>query len=605
LGNFLVIVAPTEAEAESDRLFRAGLERARRLRNLQPSGLVDTDWAKAASFARRNGSGTPIVTDPATNNWLLTVGAWFHDHGYAAGHEAQLLGRITEVGGERAARELEGFFLIVFGDAGARELVVITDLVGSRHCYVRSFGQIKVLSTSSLLSAGLADCRIDSISCREFLRTGIVYENRTFFHEVQKVDGARVLRYGRPDATSVSRYWSMTELDPDKFEGKRAVGELSEKLVGAARKVGGLFARPVCDLTGGYDSRVMVAAFLAGGVKFETTVAGSAESADVVVSKGLAKFTGKPHWHLENDDSFSPGRLKDVLWLTDGGYDLIDYARMSSLHHRLSASFDASINGSFGELARGYWWELLQPRVGKRERIDASKLARRRYLVDPSSAQLFSAGEDEVLLKQFAQIIEDVNSGLAGWPNTAQMDNTYLYLRMRQWQGRIASSTDQIWPCLSPFMLRSVLETMLQVRARMRNHSLLVRMMLAELHPALAAYPLEHGYPAAPMTWRTWPRFLPGLKPLVKKSKVKLENRLFKGKKTGPQGNVGEQVRLRLWRAPEVRELLDPQKMRLNNLIDPKRLADFLEDSRKPGFQFDLQWSRMLSLEMALQEEQR
>lgn|GEM_PF-725926 len=602
MGNFLVVIAPVEARPEADQLFRAGLANARQIKGLQPSGLIQSHCARAASFARRDGSGSSIIIDPETQSWLLAVGSWFHAGGCASGSEARLLRRMIEVGAERTAQELEGFFTIVFNNAVTHELFVVTDVIGSRHCFNRSIGQSEVISTSSLLAASLADCALDEMGCEEFLRTGIVYENRTFFRDVRKIGPAQIAHYIAGRSHRARRYWRLTELDPDKFEGKQAVRELSEKLIGAARKVRSAYANPVCDLTGGYDSRTLVAAFLAAGVDFETTVAGAADSPDVIVSKGLSRITGRPHWHFESETDNSSDRLREVLKLTDGGYDLVEYARIFSLHDRLSARFDVSINGSFGELARGYWWELLRPKIGDRQPLDAGQLARRRYVVDPVAPQLFSLSENERFVEHFTGVIERANRGLAGWPNTAQMDNTYLELRMQHWQGRIASSTDQIWPCLSPFMLKSVLETMLQIRVRLRSHSLLVRMMLAELQPELAAYPLEHGHPALPLTWRNWPRFIPLLNVYAKKARLKIEHRLFKGRTTAARTINIEPARMRLSSTPEVGQLLDPRRMRLAALIGEDRLADFLDGSRHPHFPFDQQWNRVLSLEMALRE---
>jgi asparagine synthase (glutamine-hydrolysing) len=597
----MVIVAPAEAEAKAGNLFQAGLACARRIKGNEPNGMLQTNWVKAASFARRNGSGASITIDPETKSWVLAAGTWFHTHGYASGSESYLLSRVIEIGVEPLAHELEGFFVIVFGDALRREIFVITDVIGSRHCFARSIGQIETISTSSLLLASLADCALDGASCEEFIRTGSVYQNRTFFRGVKKIGPAEIVRFAGGRIADVRRYWSMAQLDPESFDGGQAVRLLSENLVGAAQKVGRTFARPVCDLTGGYDSRALVAAFLAAGVEFETTVAGAADSADVIVSNDLSKITAKPHRHLDNDATVSHAQLREALALTDGGYDSVDYARIFSLHRRLSAQFDISINGSFGELARGYWWELLQPGIGRREPVDSMKLARRRYVVDPSPPELFSPEENERFMRHFTEVIDEANAGLAGWPNTALMDNTYLNLRMQHWQGRIASSTDQVWPCLSPFMLRSVLEIMLQIRSRLRYRSRLVRTMLAELHPQLAAHPLEHGYPPLPVTWQTWPRFLPALKVLAKKSRVRIEGRLLKVK-DAPASPGFEPRRLRLWRESELRQLLEPEKMRIGELIEASRLKDFLDSSRTSIFQYDQHWNRILTLEMALGE---
>ena len=201
--------------------------------------------------------------------------------------------------------------------------------------------------------------------------------------------------------------------------------------------------------------------------------------------------------------------LQKSLALADGEYDLVEYAQIRENHCRLAPQFEISINGSFGEVARGYWWELLLPRLGARGPLDARKVARLRYGAQPFDASIFPPADRLDVIAHFTGVIERTNAGLDGFPNTFQMDHAYLMMRMQRWQGRIASSTNQIWPCLSPFLFRSVLETMLRTRALLRWRSLLVRKMLARFQPEMAAYPLEHGFPAEPTTWKNFYRFWP------------------------------------------------------------------------------------------------
>lgn len=583
-------IAPEQDSTDAE-LFQLGLRRMRQIKGQLLDSMVETNWARAAVFARQNGSGSPVANDEATGSWLLTVGTWFHSSGLTSGDDAKLLARAMDVGAETLAEKLEGFFVIVFGDGRTREVFVITDIIGSRHCFIRHVNQCAVLSTSSLLLAGLGPVELDKTGCEEFLRTGSIYEGRTVFDEIRKLPPASVLKIAAGGIVQ-KVYWRVADLDPEKFDGKQAVKQLTHQLLTAAARIGKLFARPVCDLTGGYDSRAVVAAFLSAGARFETTVAGAPDSADVLIAEGLSNLTGKLHWHLESEPGRTFDQLQHALRLTDGECDLVDYARIQTLHNQLSQNFDASINGSFGELARGYWWELLWPRVGKREKLDARKIALRRYAAEPESSQLFPPETSLNLVDHLGGVIERANAALENQPNTLQMDHIYLRLRMQHWQGRIASSTDQIWPCLSPFMLRSVLELMLQTGARWRRNSLLIRMLLAELQPQLAAYPLEYGHPALPLNWKTWPRFLPAAKVYAQKvcQRIGLTDELAKS----------EPPRMKLWRDEQVRELLRPETMRLGELIDRRLLQNFLAASRQPQFPFEQQWQRLLSLEMML-----
>jgi len=597
VGNFLVVLSPDAAQSKSEELFKAGLSHAQRIKSQAPKHTIDAAYARAASFARRNGSGGNLVTDAATGCWLMTAGSWFHPDGYGSGDEPWLLQRILDTTVARVAPGLEGFFALVFCDARSREVFVVTDLMGSRHCFIRVMDDCVALSTSSLLLAALDDVTPDPLGCEEFLRTGAIYEDRTLFREVKKLAPATICRFAGGALADAIRYWRMADLDPDAFDGEEAAHSLGERLIRVAEQIVGVYRRPVCDLTGGYDSRLVVAAFLSAGLEFETTVAGDDADPDVIISKGLSKLIGAPIRRFEPDEGISPERLKEALRLTDGECDLIQYARVQDLHNGLSADFDVSVNGSYGEIARGYWWNLLFPKMGRREQIDCRKLAAKRYAADPCSPDLFPPGAGLNIVEHLAMIIGRLNRSLDGWPNTAQVDHAYLMLRMQRWQGRIASATDQIWPCLSPFMFRSALETALQTTVRTRKHSRLVRSLMTMLHPQLAAYPLEHGYPAAPLTLKYLPQFAPAAWRYAKKAWSKANERWLNRPADLTRAKPD---RLRLLDDEEIRETLNPANMRLNRLIDPLRLQDFLESSQQYRFAFDQQWRRVLAAEMTL-----
>jgi len=157
----LIIVAPQQAEAAE--LFRLGLNNAHRIKHQKPDSTAATGPACAAVFGRQNGSGSPIAKDEQSGSWLLAAGTWFHSLGLASGDEQQLLAQAMKTGAEKLADDLEGFFAIAFWNGRTRELFIITDIIGSRHCFVRQMGEAVAISTSSLLLASLGEFQLDPI----------------------------------------------------------------------------------------------------------------------------------------------------------------------------------------------------------------------------------------------------------------------------------------------------------------------------------------------------------------------------------------------------------------------------------------------------------
>ncbi|HEY7181028.1 MAG TPA: hypothetical protein VIC84_06400 [Blastocatellia bacterium] len=594
MGNIFAVVSSDNARSKSKELFRVGVNLAQRIKSQAPKNIVDVGYARAASFSRRNGSGGEVVTDDATGCWLMTAGSWFHANGYGVGCEKWLLRRMVKKTIARLVSGLEGFFVIVFCDARSRELFVITDLMAGRHCFMRVFRDCVALSTSSLSLAAMGDTTPDALACEEFLRTGATYEDRTLFREVKKLEPATIYRFADGELAGITPYWRMSDLDPEAFDGEDAAQFFGERLIYAAERIAATYRRPVCDLTGGYNSRLMVATFLNAGVEFETAVVGRDTDPDALISKDLSELIGAPNNHFNPDETIQFRRLEEALRLTDGECDLVHYARVHSPHNSLSAEFDVSVNGSCGEIARGHEWDVLFPKVGRHELIDCREVAARCYAADPCSPDLFPPNAAFDIVEHLAMIISRLNKSLDGWPNTAQMDHAHLMLRMQRRLGRIASGVDQVWPCVSPFMFRSALEAALQTTVRMRRRSRLVRSLMAMLSPRLAAHPLEHGYPAAPLTLRYLPQFVPSAWRYAKKAWDRAHEKYFVAQPATKPDSMW------LLRAEELRETLNPATMRLGRLIDPALLRNFLESSRQVCFAFDRQWRRVLAAEMTL-----
>ena len=273
------------------------------------------------------------------------------------------------------ARELNGFFVIVAGNATARSIVVVTDVIGSLHVYHRELPFGVALSTSSVALARLGKVKLDPVGCKEFLQTGVIYEDRTFYADVRKLPPASITTFSNGRLSRQQHYWSPADLRPESLSAEDATDALWDRLGSAVKKINSRYQPVVCDLTGGYDSRAIAAAFLEAGKSFATVVSGPLDSADVRISHGLATSFGLQHLHYPRATcGISEDEVRWVLRLTDGECDLTDYIHVARIHRDLTRQFAISINGSFGEVARGYWWELLFPRTGKDVKLDHKSL---------------------------------------------------------------------------------------------------------------------------------------------------------------------------------------------------------------------------------------
>ncbi|MBV9267442.1 MAG: hypothetical protein JO061_14820 [Acidobacteriaceae bacterium] len=541
-------------------------------------------------FPKLNGDRSKIVQDAATQSWACGAGTFFTPQRYG---DAALPLLLEQRPSEETLDEWNGIFALAAFAGPQRELSIITDRLGSLHVYKTTLRGCVLISTSSLILAALTQPDWDPIACREFLATGTVFEQRSLFRGIEKLPPATIVRFRDGLEVSRTRYWGLHLIPYRDVDSRTCVHELADALTGSIQTIARHLPQPVMDLTGGFDSRALAGSMLRAGLNFETVVNGQATDGDVLIAGRIARERQLQHRHYERGTQTPQQWLeqaKSALPLCDGEIDLLLYAPTMDVQRGLSAEFDVTLNGSNGEICKGYWWELLFPNTGRDRCFDPHKVAAQRfaYAGDPG---LLAHHFDQNLTAHFAEILARNNSGLENHPNTAQMDNIYLGVRMQRWQGRIASSTARIWPCLSPFMFRDVMHVALSAPPRLRVRNRLTRRLVEHLDPHLSAIPLDDGTPAMPLRLSTAHYFWP----LAKKYATKAMHRAFQRRATVTPGN-----KIRgLWQLEEIHRILRPDSMETAGLYEPSKLKTLLAASQQESFSSAALFGRVLTLELA------
>lgn len=539
--------------------------------------------------------------DVDTGSWIVCAGTWIHKFDPGVRGAAALLKRYLLVGADVLARELEGVFSIVVCDTRGSSVVVITDPMGSLHTYLRRDGASVWISTSSI---ALSDAQtLDPLGLAEYLAMGIIYEDRSLWRGVRKLapGTVTVVQEGK-ESTRV--YWGLVDAFSSRLSLKDASEAMMNQLVVALKQLSAQFPRGVSDLTGGYDSRLLLCAILEAGLDLEYTVAGSPDSADVHTAQSIAGQLGLTLNTIENVPAVSVARFQQAIALSDGEYNAFDYARILESQGPMAQRFDMSLNGSYGEVARGYWWELLWPHIDKVRPLDAGMVARKRFAAQPF-VNLFKEQPFDSLVVHMGGVIQRTAEPFQDFPLGSQMDAVYLSMRMQRWQGRIASNTNQIWPSLSPLGFTSVLSPILAAVPSARFRSRMPRHIFSKWNPLLAAIPLEHGYPPAEATLRNLHQFAPLLGLYYGKAAKKIGPRLSKAiGRLARKDDSQSQTLFASYDQGEMstgRHAAQAPMLLASGLFHEERLQQFLNP---PGSISDTvleQWQRLVSLEQTLE----
>lgn len=543
---------------------------------------------------RINANCQGFYHEMSNGNWLATSGTWFHNSGISSGDEKKLLEIICKNDINSVVNNIDGFFNLMFWDEIEKKLCIVTDIIGSAYCFFRIINDCIIVSNSSYFLAKLGRVTIDLESFQEFFNLGIIYGKKSFFNEVKRLDFSSIISIKNGSIES-KKYWRAENIHEIECSIDEAVDKFSECLSSCIDKSEGVSSNPVIDLTSGFDSRVLVTGFINQNKKFSTNVVGNNKSKDVIISKELAAIYNISHNHVETKKTINYEHFMSLLWLTDGEMDLFEYSNIFNTHLWLSKKFNIGFNGSFGELARGYWWELLVPNVGKYQRLDSRMLSKKRFAAQVAPISLIELNHQE-LIDRLAAEIDHLLDPIRDTRNTFQMDCCYLFMRMRCWQGRIASATDRIWPCFSPLMLRQMIELLLALPPEIKNNDRLYRNFLAKVNPLWAKHRTESGCPAEPVMFKNAYKFWPIPFNLMRKSMQKvsgiigvnfLSNRLQKDFK----------FREAVSRDKRFRDCLDLNYMVSGILLENEKLQNILEQSKLSNFKYQISWQRLLTYE--------
>lgn len=451
-----------------------------------------------------SGRHSDIQPHVRKDDWCLGVGNW------TGPREIPGYTDLREPHNELLA-SYDNAFCFLGGSATESEAYGMVDPVGRMHVYHASVQSgVRLVSNSALLLAALTNSELDTDSVRDFLAKGTVFGERSLFREVKKLAPGYIYRFrSKQISTHALTYPSIEVPDNEPDIIRIYEKNVSEALTEAL----GSNQRPLFDITGGFDSRLMLACAIKSNIKenISTVVVGNDEDKDVIVANMIARRFGIQHIHLRpiDDHALTAHDLKKALILTDGEYDAIEYAKIMYTHEILSKEFDISINGSGGEMIRDEWLQVFMRKFGDNKSWNPVRLANKRFATDNWAETMLLAKSDVSLSEHFSKLIETTVEHLGNVSTFRLVDEVYLYMRMQRWQGRIASATLGIWPNYSPLLAWKSIAIALQLPLGIRQGGRMPRLLLEHINPSLADVPMVDGAPASPLHLTNAHRHIP------------------------------------------------------------------------------------------------
>lgn len=387
-------------------------------------------------------------------------------------------------------------------DTAADRLTLHTDALGVGRLYTVRTADGWVWSNRPEAALAFADtpARADEFGWQHIAVADELFGHVTAYEGVRAVDAATTIdwdgRAGRLSVGAIDTVVSWAAADPAQ-ERRDLIESAADQLTSLARSVTRLYAdSPVVDLTGGRDSRLVAAAFLAAGVDL-TLHTHDALPGDLATARDLVALLPDPPPHrIEHvaTGGLAPPRPWRAMTNAAGWHAFSEGLRpYSYLHHEAPAHLDQprplAIGGAGGEVAHGYFYpagiaEL--EALPRAQQIDAfADVIVRRYAPVPGAAAAARAQVRAWIVGSLRDLAD------RGHPGAAVLDVFYLRERIRRW-----GSTGERPGIVSPLLATSFLRAALSLTPAQRRGNDLHRELTRRLAPAWADvpyFPAERG----------------------------------------------------------------------------------------------------------------
>lgn len=275
------------------------------------------------------------------------------------GNAATLIAALYRIYGKKCAAMLKGAFCAAVLDERTKQLVLVSDVLGSYFLYWFKGTQRFVFASE--LKAVLRDPAVKPTlapqAVADYLTFGFLFGNKTLAEQVQLLPPASTLTYcwenGKyaleryADIASVFQAWEGTQTDYDEAVCQAFNGAVQRTLSG--KHAFGL------SLSGGLDSRAILSAIDCAHTPISTYTLGVKGCADEVIAAQLSRLAGTKHRFLELDTDYLGEFLPNLctmVSLTDGMYLTHGLTEMLALRGLQEGDVSVLLRGHGGELAK-------------------------------------------------------------------------------------------------------------------------------------------------------------------------------------------------------------------------------------------------------------
>jgi len=375
------------------------------------------------------------------------------------------------------------YFIYIINDQTQRKYC-FTDESGNFHSfYSDHFVSTSFIEIAKHLKFTKSDFNPSVVA--EFIHWGNLHHNRTFFDRIKKIKGDEIITFNPDEKVRILLkencsidYPSSISSLPSYFESiSRAIKH--EKIV--------------VDITGGIDSRLLVAVMSHYKLDFDLAVSGIKGNEDIRIAEQISFLLKKKliiNYHNLND---LENELNDIFYLTDGLSNVVSYHRpYQLLKQRKGGGYSLSISGAGGEIYKEFSWLHDFPFYNKKY-TNLNKYYYLRFAPINPNHNLLTGDYHEASIRLKKEIIKEWEDDFLKDTNSQAYDNIYFNYKWPMFAGRFITNNSKIVSCYAPFLELELAKLTYSLPRRERAFNRWHRKWISYFSPVLSMLPTTEG----------------------------------------------------------------------------------------------------------------
>lgn len=401
--------------------------------------------------------------------------------------------------------KINGSFNVAWWSERTRSLVLANDKFGQRPLFwgIRNGTLVFASMFARIMATGILSSEIDVEGFADLLSYEYILGEKTLFKDVHTLPPASYLTY-KGNKISIQQYWRLDHVEPRGKYDKRRLDELENIFKIAVKRS----IRPditcAIPLTGGLDSRCILAAAINQKLPFITYTMGQPDSTDVIIAQKIAHQIGVQHiFELISPDILSDWLVPMVLH--QGG-------TIATLHSHpcralySSPPFDALIPGIGSDPARRFW--ISPAELNIQDLTTAQKLLRRKLLGKKKPQYLDRLWRPEFKTIGLHTTKEHIHNILLGYNSkdslATRMDYFFLHERNRKFLNKAILIVRPIMDVYLPYFDHQWIKAIVSIPISERITNRIQVDLIKRLCPEILDFPYAKNLlPLSTPLWKT------------------------------------------------------------------------------------------------------